>query len=232
MIYVMSDLHGQFEKYLEMLKKIEFSDRDELYILGDVVDRGPHPIRLLMDMSMRSNVFPLLGNHDWMAMEILKKLNTEITEENFSTHLDEKWMEILSMWMADGGNTTMREFRALSMEDREALLEYFSEFALFEELEVGGSRFVLVHGNLPDFDPQKALEDYDGIGMINSRADYERVYYSDRYLVTGHTPTCEINEAYKGRIYRKNQHIAVDCGAGWGLPLGCIRLDDLKEFYV
>lgn len=232
MIYVMSDLHGQFEKYLEMLKKIEFSDRDELYILGDVVDRGPHPIRLLMDMSMRSNVFPLLGNHDWMAMEILKKLNTEITEENFSTHLDEKWMEILSMWMADGGNTTMREFRALSMEDREALLEYFSEFALFEELEVGGSRFVLVHGNLPNFDPQKTLEDYDGIGMINSRADYERVYYSDRYLVTGHTPTCEINEAYKGRIYRKNQHIAVDCGAGWDLPLGCIRLDDLKEFYV
>ncbi|MBE6633979.1 MAG: fructose-bisphosphatase class III [Ruminococcaceae bacterium] len=232
MTYVMSDLHGQYEKYLNMLKKIEFSERDELYVLGDVVDRGPHPIQLLWDMSMRPNVYPLMGNHDWMAANILKKLNTEITEENFSTHLNAKWMEALSLWMEDGGETTLREFRSLSREDREAVLEYFSEFAPYEELEVGGNRFVLVHGNLPRFNPSRSLEDYDGIGMITSRADYGKVYYPDRYLITGHTPTCKIDEAYTGKIYWENRHIAVDCGAGWGLPLGCIRLEDLQEFYV
>ena len=40
MHYVMSDLHGEYEKYLEMLKKIKFTDDDVLYVLGDVVDRG------------------------------------------------------------------------------------------------------------------------------------------------------------------------------------------------
>ena len=40
MIYVMSDLHGCFDKYLLMLEKIKLSEKDTLYILGDVVDRG------------------------------------------------------------------------------------------------------------------------------------------------------------------------------------------------
>ena len=64
MIYVMSDLHGEYDKYLAMLKKIKFSDADELYILGDVVDRGKKPVEILQDMSMRHNVFPIMGNHD------------------------------------------------------------------------------------------------------------------------------------------------------------------------
>ena len=38
MIYVMSDLHGCYDKYERMLKKISFSKDDILYILGDVVD--------------------------------------------------------------------------------------------------------------------------------------------------------------------------------------------------
>ena len=39
-------------------------------------------------------------------------------------------------------------------------------------------------------------------------------------------------DAYIGRIYRDHGHIAVDCGAGFGMPLGCIRLDDFMEFYI
>ena len=39
MIYVMSDLHGCFDKYKEMLSLIDFAPRDTLYVLGDVIDR-------------------------------------------------------------------------------------------------------------------------------------------------------------------------------------------------
>ena len=63
MHYVMSDLHGCYEEYLELLRKIRFSDEDVLYVLGDVIDRGPEPVTLLQDMMMRSNVIPLIGNH-------------------------------------------------------------------------------------------------------------------------------------------------------------------------
>ena len=38
MQYVMSDIHGQYDKYLAMMDKIRFSDDDHLYIIGDVID--------------------------------------------------------------------------------------------------------------------------------------------------------------------------------------------------
>ena len=39
MIYVMSDIHGKYDKFIKMLELIEFSENDELYILGDIFDR-------------------------------------------------------------------------------------------------------------------------------------------------------------------------------------------------
>ena len=80
--YVMSDLHGEYDLYRQMLKKIRFSDRDTLNVIGDVVDRGEKPIEILQDMMMRPNVFPLIGNHEVMALSCLRFLSQEITEES------------------------------------------------------------------------------------------------------------------------------------------------------
>ena len=38
--YVISDLHGCLKEFEAMLEKIEFSEYDEMYIAGDVCDRG------------------------------------------------------------------------------------------------------------------------------------------------------------------------------------------------
>lgn len=232
MVYVMSDLHGQYQKYREMLRQIHFSDTDELYVLGDVVDRGSNPIRILQDMSLRPNVFPILGNHDYIAECMLRNLNVEITRKNFETHLSMNLLKGLQLWLSDGGNTTLEEFRKLPLDAREDILEYFSEFAPYEELTVGENRFVLVHGGLPNFNAAKALSEYNEIEVISERPDYTKRYFPDRYLVTGHTPTLLIDKEYDGRIYRANGHIAIDCGAGFGNRLGCIRLDDFAEFYI
>ena len=53
MIYVMSDLHGCYDKYISMLEKIRFSEKDTLYVLGDVVDRGDGGMKILQDMMQR-----------------------------------------------------------------------------------------------------------------------------------------------------------------------------------
>ena len=37
-IYVLSDLHGHYNIFIKMLEKINFSDDDVLYILGDCCD--------------------------------------------------------------------------------------------------------------------------------------------------------------------------------------------------
>ena len=67
MTYAISDIHGCFDKYRAMLAEIDFSPRDVLYVLGDVIDRGPEGIKILQDMMLRPNVFPLLGNHELTA---------------------------------------------------------------------------------------------------------------------------------------------------------------------
>ena len=232
MTYVMSDLHGRYGQYVKMLEKIGFSDGDELYVLGDVVDRGPEPIRILMDMSMRPNVYPILGNHEYMAEYLLTKLSVEITDDNAEGHLTAEDLSALAGWLTDGGQTTLEGFRRLTPDEREGILEYLAEFSPYEELTVGRNRFVLVHGGLADFDPARPLWDYDEYELITTRTDYTRRYYPDRYLVTGHTPTGLIAPGCGGRIFRQNGHVALDCGNGWGGTLGCLRLEDFEEFYV
>lgn len=68
--------------------------------------------------------------------------------------------------------------------------------------------------------------------FIIGEPDYEKVYFKDTVLVTGHTPTGFIDPDYKGRIWKGNNHIATDCGAVFGNPLGCICLDTMEEIYV
>ena len=45
--YVMSDIRGQFDAFMEVLELIGFADDDELYILGDVIDRGTKSIECI-----------------------------------------------------------------------------------------------------------------------------------------------------------------------------------------
>ncbi len=61
MRYIIADIHGCYNEYINLLKKIKFTDKDTLYILGDVVDRGPEPIKILQDMMKRKMLFVLLA---------------------------------------------------------------------------------------------------------------------------------------------------------------------------
>ena len=232
MTYVMSDLHGHYDKYLAMLDRIGFSDDDTLYILGDVIDRGPQPIALLYDMSMRANVIPLLGNHEAMASALLRRLCVEITEENYATQITADVLRAMHAWQEDGGDTTLSGFRALNAEDREALLDYIDDFLPYETLTVAGNRFILVHGGIPYENRHLPLEAHPLADLLETRPDYLLRYYDNAYLVTGHTPTVHLGQEHTGKIVMQHGHIAIDCGMGFGLGCGCIRLDDFQTFYV
>lgn len=46
--YAISDIHGEYEKFMELLEEIELEENDTLYVLGDVLDRGKHPIKTVL----------------------------------------------------------------------------------------------------------------------------------------------------------------------------------------
>ncbi|MGN0482006.1 MAG: metallophosphoesterase [Lachnospiraceae bacterium] len=231
-IYVMSDVHGNYEKYKKMLEKIHFSEDDLLYMLGDVLDRGEASMKVLNDMMLHANILPIIGNHEYMAMQCLTFLMTEVTEESIA-HLDSSFLQGMLEWQSVGGQSTIEEFQKLSMEQREDILDYLGEFTLYEEVVAGGKKFVLVHAGLSNFQLQRSLDAYDIFEMIFEKPDYSKVYFPDKYLVTGHTPTRLIPQnPNPDFIYQANHHIAIDCGCGYDGQLGCICLDTRETYYT
>ena len=234
MQYAVSDIHGCYGKYVELLRRLDLKDSDTLYVLGDMIDRGPDGLKILLDMFMRPNIVPFLGNHEYAALTCLPWLVEELTEENTEPDVLLWRLKSVQGWMADGGDKTVAAFRRLSPDVRQDVLDILEDLTVYEEAEAGGREFVLVHAGLGGFSPDKALDDYQLDELILSRPEPGQVYFPDKYLVFGHTPT----PYYMGvqpedaRIYRKDMMIAIDCGCASGGPLGCICLDTLEEIYV
>jgi len=232
MYYVMSDLHGCYKEYQKALEMIHFNAQDTLYVLGDVVDRGPEPVKILQDMMLRPNVIPIIGNHEYMALTVLKKLCVEITEETAGNYLSEEDMMNYLNWCMDGGQTTIRQFQKLSADERMDIIDYLEEFSLYEEVSANQKDYILVHAGLEPFAPEKPLENYTLSEVIFKSPDYEKEYFNNRYLVTGHRPTLQLKGEQRGRILEKNHHVAIDCGCVYGGWLGVYCLDNGQSWYI
>ena len=231
MIYVIGDIHGNKHKYDEMLSKISPKDTDAVFVLGDVIDIGEDSVEILQDMMYRTNIYPVLGEHEYMAKKILPLIADFDSTDEALKNLDGENKALLEKWLTMKSEKTLNDFFALSDEDKESIIDYLSEFQAFEEVEAGGKTFVLVHAGINNFDADKDLEDYSDEDFIFYPADYSKVYFKNKYLITGHTPTVAINQKFMGKVYSKNGHIALDCGAAYGGKLAAICLDALKLYY-
>ena len=229
MIYAVSNLHGSFDKFKRLLKEIRFNDNDVMYVLGDIVDYGEEPIELLCDLSMRYNVIPIVGDHDYRALKLLGELDKMLSSGAMPSG---DVVAEMTEWIQDGGQKTMEGFKTLDDDMKEGVLEYLEDMSLYEEVEVKGKKYLLVHAGIADFDADTPLEDYMPEDFISTPADLDAPLMDDVTLVVGHVPTYEIDGAQRGKIYHADGAIVIDCGAAFGEPLACLRLDDGKEFYI
>ena len=228
MTYVVANLHGCFDKFKKLLKEIQFSDGDVMYVLGDTVDHGDQPIELLCDLSMRYNVIPVLGDCDYRAYRLLSELDKMLAGES----PDHEALAEMAAWMQDGGQKTIEGFKALDADMREGVLEYLSDMSLYEEITVSGKNYVLVHAGIADFDEDTPLDDYMPEDFISEPIDPDRQYFSDAIIIAGHVPTYTVDGAEHGKIYRGQYGYLIDCGAAFGEALGAMRLEDGKKFYI
>lgn len=230
--YVIGDIHGEFEQLKILLETMKFNDNDELYVMGDVVDRGPDPIKTLQYLMTLPNCVCIAGNHEWMALESLKLMMNEITEDFIQT-LDKNQVMIMFDWFHNGGKTTMDQFSKLSNEERQEVLDFIGEFEAYVELEIQGRKYLLVHAGLNNFSYRKPIEEYAIDDLLWTRANYQMPYYENKIVITGHTPTQTISGNDRpGYIYRKNNHIALDCGdCSQNGRLAGICLETGKEYY-
>ncbi len=226
MTYAVSDVHGCYDKYLKMLETIGFSDDDVLYVLGDVIDRGDGGIDILFDMMKRKNVIPLKGNHEFLAVKLLKTLG-----EKYESESQDHIIEGFKLWFSDGGRETFERFILLDEETQKKLLFYMGTFDYYAETDAGGNSFFLSH-TLPAWQRRKPISGYPIMDFIVGEPSYDKEYIKGTYTVTGHTPTGYIDPDSDGKVWRGNGHIAIDCGAVFGGNLACLCLDTLEVTYI
>ena len=98
MRYLISDIHGQYGVWRKARDFIK--EDDTLYILGDVVDRGPDGIKILMEIIGDKQCKMLIGNHELMMVQACAY------DDN----------DILRMWYMNGGEPT--HMQLIQMLDR------------------------------------------------------------------------------------------------------------------
>ena len=232
MRYIISDIHGCYDEYMDLINKINLKDKDILYILGDVVDRGPKPMDVFKDIMNRKNVVYLLGNHDFLFYEMIKKFDNDLKDKD-KKNLSSADIDLYFAWSESGGKITMNEFKKMSKEEKIALADYIENASLYEEIYHDNKHYILTHAGLENFDKDKEIGEYEIFDYIEGRSDYSKRYIEDEntFFISGHTPTMLINDDRKPHIYKQNGHIAIDCGCVYGGKLAAYCIETQEEFY-
>lgn len=221
MKYVMSDIHGDYDRFTKMLKKINFNENDILYILGDIWDRLPDGLKILDFIITHKNIILLKGNHEYAY-------------EDFIDNKDPK------VWFNAGGKETYNQIEQRGKLYMDALYIYIKNLPLYKIVD----KYILVHAGLiyPKNMNNLSLEEFLSKQSIKNclwsknHINNEQ-QYKNYTVICGHTSTHDV-EGKRGSsdpsiiVHRKGT-IYIDCGCTFSDGrLGCLRLDDLNEFYI
>lgn len=217
MKYVISDIHGHFDKFMQMLELIKFSDKDELYILGDIIDRGDKPLEVFDYVIGHKNIHLIRGNHE------------EMCKDAFASRE-------FNLWAYNGGGIT---YEAL-MEKGERYLNGFLYVISRLPYYMIVDNYLLVHAGVytkknVDNELNDVLEYFDNDFSLWDRSAIESHQEINGYeIICGHTPVQYITSSKENKIINKNGKTYIDCGVIFGEKgkLGCLCLDTKETFYV
>jgi len=70
--YVIGDIHGCFNQFIELLTQIKYNkDEDKIILVGDLVNRGPDSLSVLNYCISDPNINSVLGNHDLYLLYLM-----------------------------------------------------------------------------------------------------------------------------------------------------------------
>ena len=255
--YVCSDMHGHVRAFDRLLSRASLTDDDHIYVIGDMVDRGPEPLEVLKLVRSLPNCTALMGNHESMMLDALADPSDAYN-----------WL----LWSQNGGMVTAEQLTTLVGEAYGEMVRWVRSLPLHEQVNVGGRDFVLVHAGIRPVVPREegwdahALEEMlcaqDPDDLLWIREDYfghhtglMNEHGEGAIVVSGHTPSvvAEVYADVSDRPARNEfgflqmlylgadastggmpDRLAIDCGAGSVANYGqvcLLRLDDMEEMY-
>ncbi len=222
MIYVMSDIHGHKKQFDEILNMVNFSGDDTLYILGDIVDKGPACIELLKIIMNAPNIHMLLGNHEQMMLDVVDYQEDDVN----SVWSNER------LWYNNGGRFTRAVFDDEDDSTKAEIIKFLRGLPLCFDVTVAGTEYKLVHAS--------PIELFDGNFYTYKSAEQFAVWHrfqpdyenqAKETIIFGHTPTSYYQEKPQFEVWYGNNLIGIDCACAYDGRLACVRLDDMAVFY-
>jgi serine/threonine protein phosphatase 1 len=170
-IFAVGDIHGCCRTFQRLLDHLDLLKSDQLFLLGDLIDRGPDS-RGVLDTIMRLlangfDVRPLLGNHEAL---LLKAIDSGLEED-------------IDFWWLNGGDATLKSFGV--NHPREIPQPYIKLIRNQPLLHVD-AQFVLVHAGL-DFSTKHPLTETSREDMLWTRIERVIPEKIGRTVLTGHT---------------------------------------------
>ena len=228
MMYVISDIHGHFDSFMELLKRIQFSDNDELYILGDVIDRGPNPIITLNYALSKPNIHLIRGNHEQMMLDSFAFFEDELCPTN-----------MMKNWISNGGYTTFTQFSELLLQEKIELLTKISKLPYY----IIKNNNILIHAGIScnenniDFITDKftIMNFMDKLDTDDLLWDRDMVHTNFQikgyHIYCGHNPIPHIFKNIDG-IYKTKGYTLIDCGVYfYNGKLACYCIDTDEVIY-
>lgn len=250
--YVMSDIHGQYDAFMKMLERIEFSDNDILYILGDAIDRGPKGIKILKTIMKMDNVKLFLGNHELLMLEGIT--NAEECETEGREDTDD-----LDLWLdeCNGGSQTFADYNKCSAKKKAEIKIYLDNAIVAKKVKIENRVYYLSHAYVVNkkfedqikFNESIYKDTYQAVWQNIYDAAFakklkEKIFPNKKYTyVSGHIFTQRldnVDEEGKGLVYNDKNFLGeyhvinVDCGMALrnkSSQLACMRLEDEEIFY-
>lgn len=170
--FIISDIHGFNDLFKKALKEISFTKEDQLYLLGDYIDRGPDSKGVLDTILVLQNngfeVHCLRGNHEQMLLDALSDFDKKM------------------FWLQNGGIQTLESFQTSKIElIPQVYVDFMSNLPYY--FEVG--EYLLVHATI-NTSCTSPLEDYHAMLWSRSK-EIDSSKIKNRKVIHGHTPIDE-----------------------------------------
>ena len=100
-LYCIGDIQGCDDAFAQLLQTVDFSaSRDTLYVLGDLVNRGPKSAQVLRRcMQAGDSMRALLGNHDLHLLAASQGLRRQSKRDTLAQVLDAPDRDALLDWL-------------------------------------------------------------------------------------------------------------------------------------
>lgn len=197
--FVIGDIHGNFQGLLDLLSLLNLNSSDQVYFLGDLIDRGPNSSKVV-DFVKEKGYVCLLGNHEQLMVAALANLSPNSS--------------VLQMWLQAGGKETLESYSS-----KQHLWEHLSWFkSLPSYLDLGD--FWLVHAGVHPDMPLELQTAQEFCWIRREFHNMSKPYFADKTIITGHTMTFTFSGVEPGKIVQGAGWLGIDTGAyhpgsGW-----------------